>query len=94
MALGWQLAVLKILAVSEDGQAPVASVARSLSILVTGADDWEAKLRRSIPANNPCDIFSGGLVDRPAKGVWRILPAGRDYLRSLEHSFEFREAAE
>ncbi|MDQ8726237.1 hypothetical protein [Bradyrhizobium sp. LHD-71] len=92
--MSWQLAVLKILAVSEDGQASVASVTRSLSILVTGADEWEARLRRSIPTHHPCDIFSGGLVDRPARGVWRILPAGRDYLRSLEPSFEFKKAAE
>ena len=94
VALSWQVAVLKILAASEDGEAPVASIARDLSILVSSSDRWEAKLRASIPSNRPRDIFSDGLVDRPSKGVWRISSAGRDYLYSLENPFEFEEAAE
>ena len=92
--MSWHVAVLKILAASEGGAAPVAPIARDLSILVSSPDGWEAKLRRSIPSNRPREIFSDGLADRPAKGVWRILPAGRDYLHSLEDPFEFDEAAE
>jgi hypothetical protein len=94
VALSWQVAVLKILAASVDGEAPVASISRDLSILVSSSDGWETKLRASIPSNRPRDIFSDGLVDRPAKGIWRISPAGRHYLHSLENPFEFVEAAE
>jgi hypothetical protein len=94
VALSWQVAVLKILAASEDGEAPVATITRDLSILVSGNDGWSARLRRSIPSNRPRDIFSDGLVTRPSRGHWRISPAGRDYLHSLEHPFDFEEAAE
>lgn len=92
--MSWQVAVLKILAASEGGEAPVASISRDLSILVSSSDGWEAKLRSSIPSNRPRDIFSDGLVDRPARGVWRISPTGRDYLYALENPFGFEEAAE
>jgi len=57
-------------------------------------DGWERKLRRSIPNRQPREIFSDGLVDRPAKGIWRITQAGRDYLYLLESPLEFEEAAE
>lgn len=93
MALSWQVVVLKILAASEGGEAPVTAIARTLSILVA-ADGWERKLRQSMPRHRSRDIFSNGLVDRPAKGVWRILPAGRDYLHSFENPLEFEQAAE
>jgi hypothetical protein len=58
------------------------------------ADGWDRRLRRSIHVSDLGDIFSERLVDRPAKGDWRILPAGRDNLHSLEHPEEFRQAAE
>ena len=90
--MSWQVAVLKILSASEGGEVPVAAVTRALSILVS--DGWDQKLRRSVASGRSPDIFSDGLVDRPAKGVWRILPAGRDFLHSLEHPAEFKEAAE
>jgi hypothetical protein len=94
VALSWQVAVLKILAASENGEAPVASITRDLSILVSAKDGWSDRLRRSIPSNRPRDIFSDGLVTRPARGRWRISPAGRDYLRSIENPFDYEEAAE
>lgn len=94
VALSWQVAVLKILAASENGEAPVASITRDLSILVSARDGWSDRLRRSIPSNRPRDIFSDGLVTRPSRGHWRISPAGRDYLQSIENPFEFEEAAE
>jgi hypothetical protein len=94
VALSWQVAVLKILAASESGEVTVAAVARDLSILVSSPDGWERKLRRSIPSRPPREIFSDGLVDRPAKGIWRITQAGRDYLYLLESPLEFEEAAE
>lgn len=94
VALSWQVAVLKILAASENGEAPVASITRDLSILVSAKDGWTDRLRRSIPSNRPRDIFSDGLVTRPSRGHWRISPAGRDYLQSIEHPFEYEEAAE
>ena len=63
-------------------------------ILVSAKDGWTDRLRRSIPSNRPRDIFSDGLVTRPSRGHWRISPAGRDYLQSIEHPFEYEEAAE
>jgi hypothetical protein len=92
--LSWQIAVLKILAASESGEAPVAALTRDLSILVSSADGWERKFRRSMQGSRPPDIFSDGLVERPGKGVWRITAAGRDYLHLLESPLEFRVAAE
>jgi hypothetical protein len=92
VALSWQVAILKILSASEDGEAPVAAVTRALSILVS--DGWDRKLRGSIASSHTLDIFSDGLADRPAKGVWRILPAGRDYLHALENPLELKQAAE
>lgn len=94
IALSWQIAVLKILASSKDGEAAVASVSKDLSLLVSANDGWDERLRRSIPHKIPHDIFSNGLVTRPIKGRWRISPSGRDYLRSLEHRLDFDQAAE
>lgn len=92
--MSWQIAVLKILAASNDGQATVASVSKDLSLLVSANDGWERRLRHSVPSERQQDIFSDGLVTRPVKGSWRISPSGRDYLRSLESRLDFNEAAE
>jgi hypothetical protein len=90
--LCWQVAILKILAATESGEARVTSIARALSFLI--AAGWERRFRRSIlTGSSPC-IFSDGLADRPAKGVWRILPAGREYLQSFEKAHEIEEASE
>jgi hypothetical protein len=92
VALSWQVAVLKILSASEAGEAQLATVSRTLAILV--ADGWDRRQDWSGSGNRSPDIFSDGLVDRPARGVWRILPAGRDYLQALETPVEFKQAAE
>lgn len=92
--MSWQIAVLKILAASKDGEATVASVSKDLSLLISANDGWEERLRHSFPYNGRRDIFSDKLVTRPVKGSWRISPSGRDYLRSLENLLDFAEAAE
>jgi hypothetical protein len=89
-ALRWQVAILKILAAQTDGEAPVSVVIRDLSLLVT------SRLPASVSnaaRGSPCTIFADALIERPAKGRWRISKAGREYLRSLEAN-SFREAAE
>lgn len=94
MASSWQVAVLKILAASKDGEAAVASISKDISILLSARDRWDLRLRGSLPANRPQDIFSDGLVSRPSAGVWRITPAGRDYLRSIENPLDYDQAAQ
>lgn len=93
-ALSWQIAVLKILSVCKNGEADVNAISRDLNILTSAKDGWNERHRHSIPRHSGRNIFSDGLVTRPSKGKWRISPAGRDYLSSLEYPFEQRQAAE
>ncbi|MDZ4057590.1 MAG: hypothetical protein U1D69_11645 [Polynucleobacter sp.] len=91
--MSWQITILKILAASPGGEASVLSITRDLSILISANDGWIGRLARSIPPDGPRDIFSNGLVTRPSPGRWRLSPAGRDYLRSIEND-GYKQAAE
>ena len=74
------MAILKILAACTDGEAPVESVARDLSILMTSKDARPPAAPRSLSTS----LFADGLIERPGKGRWRISDAGRAYLRALD----------
>ncbi len=80
VALRWQVAILKILAARADGEASVSSLARDLSILMTSKDAQPPALPRSLSTS----LFADRLIERPAKGRWRISDAGRAYLRALD----------
>jgi hypothetical protein len=88
VALRWQVAILKILAAQADGEAPVSALARDLSILITSKEWQPPAATRSFSTA----LFADGLIERPAKGRWRISSAGRAWLQTMESPIA--EAAE
>lgn len=79
VALRWQAAILKILAAQAEGEAPVSSLARELSILMTRKEPRPLASPRVVSTT----LFADGLIERPGKGRWRISQAGRAYLEAL-----------
>ena len=88
VALRWQVAILKILAARADGEAPVPSLARDLSMLMTSKDAPQSPAPRGLLTS----LFGDRPTERPGKGRWHISDAGRAYPRALEASLA--EAAE
>lgn len=93
-AVSWQVAVLKILSISKNGEAEIDALSRDVTILASSRNGWSDQMRRSIPRRMIRNIFSDGLVTRPSKARWRITPAGRDYLHAIEHPVEQQQAAQ
>ncbi len=76
----WQVAILKILAARADGEPPVPSLGRDLSILMTSKDAPQPPALRG-PSTR---LFGVGLIERPGKGRWHISDAGCAYLPALD----------
>ena len=90
------LAVLNILAVRPDGEATVqilkAELPKNLNLSVedqagsptrTNEEIWEQQVRNLKSHDKTAgNIFNDGFVEVAARGVWRITPTGRAYLRT------------
>lgn len=90
--MSWQVAVLKILSESRNGEAEVDALSRDLKTLASSKNGWSDRMRNTIPRRMIRNIFTDGLVTRPSKAIWRITPAGRDYLQMIEHPGEQQAA--
>jgi hypothetical protein len=76
-----QLGILHILASHPDGWASVASI--NADVCMLSGPDWSRKLRELARRSGPINLFRDGLVAREAGG-WRITPAGRTLIASLD----------